>query len=92
MAGSTRPGQFRTDRHLPLWGNSEYSPIARLTAGRRRFRTFPLSPRNGEVRPKSAAPLDRAVLQIAARRFGRVGWNPGIYQPTDESVETRPGA
>jgi len=22
MAGSTRPGQFRTDRHLPLWDNT----------------------------------------------------------------------
>jgi len=25
MAGSTRPGQFRTDRHLLLWGSLSHS-------------------------------------------------------------------
>jgi hypothetical protein len=57
MAGSTRPGQFRTDRHFPLWGNSSRNCQPALATEMRRFRTFLSSPRNVEVRPKAVAPV-----------------------------------
>jgi hypothetical protein len=40
MAGSTRPGQFRTDRHPPFWGNTRRFAAPGAPAARRRFRPF----------------------------------------------------
>jgi hypothetical protein len=61
------------DHGCRLRGNSPHSWIAGVSAGQRRQRSFPPSPRNGEVRPIAGLERDSdmRIADIQPRRLGK---------------------